>query len=115
MTRRICKVYWSVVMRDEECEQVIGKVSEEVRRRRREMLGHVIRGSTPAKQCILELAETKRKVGRPPASLTNTIINDLKDLGKRHRLTKIEEIINLIADMPRQEYREWTRMNTNAA
>ena len=62
-----------------------------VRLRRLKMLGHICRNDPPAKN-ILEkaLKNSKRKRGRPPSTLLNTIINDMNSL--KLNMDNIEKI-----------------------
>ena len=89
--RRLEKVHWPNVMKNEECDSAIPPLHQEVRLRRLKMLGHICRNDPPAKN-ILEkaLKNSKRKRGRPPSTLLNTLINDMNSL--KLNMDNIEKI-----------------------
>ena len=71
-------MYWPEVMKKDKCDEVMKPASDEVKRRRLEMLGHVARSRIPAYSRTLEKALTEeRKRARPRATLINTIKSDL--------------------------------------
>ena len=79
--RRLEKVHWPNVMKNEKCNSLIPPLHQELRLRRLKMLGHICPNDPPAKN-ILEkvLKNSKRKRGRPPSTLFNTLINDMNSL-----------------------------------
>ena len=79
--RRLEKVHWPNVMKNEECDSVIPPLHQEVRLRRLKMLGPICGNDPPAKN-ILEkaLKNSKRKRGRPPSTLLNTSIFEMNYL-----------------------------------
>ena len=70
-------------MSNDECEKVMGKLSSEVRDRRWRMIGQISRSTTQAEELLRTSVLKKRKRGRPPSTLTNTVIKDLKEIGQR--------------------------------
>ena len=60
----------------------MGKLSGEVQDRRWRMVGQITRSTTPAEELLRTAVMKKRKRGRPPSTLTNTVINDLKEIGQ---------------------------------
>ena len=89
--RRLEKVHRPNVMKNEESDSIIPPLHQEVRLRRLEMLGHICCKDPPAKN-ILEkaLKNSKRKRGRPPSTLLNTLINDMNSL--KLNMDNIEKI-----------------------
>ena len=97
MIRRMLRVYWPNILRNEDADNVMLPASKEARRRRLKMLGHVARGEGPATEALrIGLDEIVRGPGRPPSSLLNTIRGDVKN---------IRQTFESIRSMNRDEYR----------
>ena len=78
-------------MKNEECDSVIPPLHQEVRLRRLKMLGHISHNDLPAKNILGKaLKNSKRKRGRPPSTLFNTLINDMNSL--KLNMDNIEKI-----------------------
>ena len=92
--RRLEKVHWPNVMKNEKCDSVIPPLHQEVRLRRLKMLGHICRNDPPAKN-ILEkaLKNSKRKRGRPLSTFLNTLINGMNSL--KLNMDNIEKLIKM--------------------
>ena len=97
MTRRINKVYWPNIMKKDECDQILSPLHLEVKRRRLQMPGHICRNDLPPYRILKRAMEQNvQKKGRPPATLLNTLTNDLKS---------INPTLEQIAEMDKSEYR----------
>ena len=84
MIRKLKKVHWSDIMKNEEYDSIKPPLHLEVRQRRLRMLGHKCHNNPPAKAILQKaLKNTKRLRGRPPSSLLNTLINDFRFLNLR--------------------------------
>ena len=97
MISRINKVYWPNIMKNDECNQILPPLHLEVKCRRLQMLGHICRNDLPANQILKQAMEQNvQKKGRPPATLLNTLTNNLKSIN----LT-----FEHIAEMDKSEYK----------
>ena len=97
MIRRINKEYWPNIMKNDKCDQILPHLHLEVKRRRLQMQGHICPNDLPANRILKRAMEQNVwKKGRPPATLLNTLTNDLKSMN----LT-----FEQIAEMDKSEYR----------
>ena len=104
MMKRINKVYWPNIMKNDECDQILPPLHLEVKRRRLQMLGHICRNGLPANRILKRaLEQNVRKKGTPPATLLNALTNDLKSMN----LT-----FEQIAEMDKSEYRTVIEYNS---
>ena len=96
MVRYVCGVFWPNRMKTETVNALIEPASQVVRRRRWQMLGHILRMDdlVPAKQSTINCLKKKNaKHGRPSTSLLTTINHDLK----AHKLN-IDQAVELAQD-----------------
>jgi len=81
-----------------------------IQRKRWQMLGHVLRmednvlAKTLTIKAISDQQHMRKKRGRPPTTLTNTLVADLK----RHNIKDITEAINIEND--RKQWRDIFRL-----
>ena len=96
MVRHACEIFWPKRTSTKEVNVFIEPVTCEAKKRRWQMLGHVMpmNDHVPANIATIDAIKTKKeKRGRPNTSLLTTIKDDLK----RHSLS-IEEAIELAKD-----------------
>ena len=115
LIRRVLGVKWPKVLKNEEVDSYDEPAINVIQRRRWQMLGHVLRmnDNIPAKQetlkCLNSILQTKRKRGRPPTTLTNTLISDLR----KHKIDSMEQATELAND--RQLWRETFKQQEDVA
>ena len=97
MIRRINKVCWPNIMKNDECDQILPSLHMEVKHRRLQILGHICRNDLPANRILKRAMEQNaRKKCRPPCTLLNALTNDLKSINLTYEQ---------IAEMDKFEYR----------
>ena len=80
--RRMLRIYYPKIMKNDVVESKIGNESQEIKRRRRKPLGHVARSNAMPAHCLLkEALNVKRGRGRPRTTITETPRTDTKELG----------------------------------
>ena len=96
MVRHACRIFWPKHVSTKEVNALIEPATCEVKKRRWQMLGQILRKNdhVSAKKTTIDSIKTKKeKQGRPNTSLLITIKDDLK----RHSLS-IKEVIELAKD-----------------
>ena len=96
MVRYVCGVFWLSRMKTETVNALIESASQIVKRRRWQILGHILPMDdlVPAKQSTINRLKKKNaKRGRPSTSLLTTIKHDLK----AHKLN-IDQAVELAQD-----------------